>query len=95
MNKRIKVWRELFKKALKTTNDLTRSDINILFEHPGRKSRYRLWLKIRWEKENKGLTKEEREHSRIICYVAERKMSRKRKKMIRLAKKHGMKLTIP
>lgn len=75
MKKRIKIWIALVKEALKT-----RSDLDVLFKHPGRKNRFRLWQKIRWKKENKDLTKEEREHNRIICYATEPKMSRKRKK---------------
>ena len=90
MKKRIKIWIALVEEALKTKGDL-----DVLFKHPGRKSRLRLWQKVQYEKHNRDLTKEEREHSRIICYVAERKMSRKRKKMTRLAKRHGMKLTMP
>ena len=91
MNKRFKIWIKAVKNAL-VNND---KNLDIILEHCPLKSKYKLWIKIRTEQENKCLTKEERDQNRIICYSTEPKMSRKRKKMIRLAKKYGMKLTMP
>lgn len=91
MNERSKLWIKATKNALVNNDKI----LNILLKHCPLKSRHKLWIKIRTEKENRGLTKEERDQSRIIGYSTEPKMSRKRKKMIRLAKKLGMKLTMP
>lgn len=91
MNKRSKLWIKATQNALMNNNE----NLNILLEHCPLKRRHKLWIKIRMEQHYKDLTKEERDHSRIIGYSTEPKMSRKRKKMIRLAKKLGMKLTTP